>query len=50
MSKKQKVAWSYSYTYEFENGEVKSYTRFEEDEQKETVNYYYDDNGLLKKR
>lgn len=43
----QKSEWDYSFNYDFEDGRVKSYVRVDNGEEKETVKYFYGDNGLL---
>lgn len=45
----QKSEWNYTFKYDFEAGRVKRYIRFDNGEQKETVKYCYDGNGLLLK-
>ncbi|KXX69119.1 hypothetical protein [Flammeovirga sp. SJP92] len=49
MSSGKKSEWNYSFEYELENGLVKSYARFDNGKEMETVEYFYDDNGLLLK-
>lgn len=47
MQNGQKSEWDYTFTYDFEEGKVKSYVRFDNGEKKETVKYFYDAKGLL---
>lgn len=44
-----KSEWDYKFKYEFDNGCVKSYTRYEAEIEKETVKYLYNKKGLLLK-
>jgi YD repeat-containing protein len=44
-----KTEWDYKFKYEFDNGRVKSYTRYVAEMEKETVKYFYDEKGLLLK-
>lgn len=44
-----KSEWDYKFKYEFDNGRVKSQTRFVAEMEKETVKYFYDEKGLLQK-
>jgi len=44
-----KLEWEYKFVYDFDNGVVKSMTRFDGDQKKETVTYFYNGNGLLTK-
>jgi hypothetical protein len=44
-----KTEWDYKFKYEFDNGRVKSHTRYVAEMEKETVKYFYDEKGLLLK-
>ena len=43
----EKSKWDYTFKYEFENGRVKSFVRFDGKNEMETTKYFYDDKGLL---
>lgn len=44
-----KTEWDYKFKYEFDNGRVKSHTRYVAEMEKENVKYFYDEKGLLLK-
>ena len=49
ISNGNKSEWDYKFDYEIENAIVQSYVRFDGSEEKETVQYFYADSGLLLK-
>jgi YD repeat-containing protein len=43
----KKTKWDYTFKYEFENGRVKSFVRYDGKKEMETTKFLYDDKGLL---
>jgi len=39
--------WNYSFDYEYENGLVKQFTRYDNGDKKETFKFIYNENGLI---
>lgn len=44
-----KTTWDYHFEYDFEDGKVQKYVRYDFGNPKDTVTYYYDQKGLLTK-